>query len=115
MECVMCGAATPCASPQGAAIARRRSRGSCRSFCRQAGGLGGSPAVAPCHVLSGRIRVAYGIAPVSVRCTGKLTSRGALVIYPHDPNKDYVGDGVPGGSYDGGVLLAPPERRVRGG
>lgn len=109
--CVISGAATAGASPQGANAARHRSHGSCGSFCRQAGGLGGNPQVAPCHVLSGRIRVRDGIAPVSVRCAGKRLSRGAVVIYPHNV-RNLVSDGIPRGSYDGVDLVGRPGRKI---
>ena len=106
------GVATAAASPQAATTARHRSHGSCGSFCRQAGGLGGSPAVPPCKILSGRIVVKQGIAPVSVRCRGKRTSRGVVAIYPHNIRRDFVNDGVPQTSYDGVDLVAPPGRIV---
>jgi hypothetical protein len=58
------------------------------------------------------IRVKAGIATVAVRCVGLHTSRGAVVIYPHNFAHDYVNDGVPPGSYDGADLVAPPYRTI---
>ena len=53
-----------------------------------------------------------GLALVRVRCFGKHTSRGAVVIYPHNFNHDSVNDGVPPGSYGGADLVGPPHRSV---
>jgi hypothetical protein len=100
-------------APLSTAAARRaRHHSPCTYFCKHAGGLGGSPGVPPCKVVSSVIRVKAGIATVAVRCAGRRTSRGAVVIYPHDFAHNYVNDGVPAGSYDGADLLAPPHRTV---
>lgn len=93
--------------------ARRQRHGSpCRTFCKQAGGLGGSPGLPPCKVLNRRIIVQSGLAAVTVHCSGRSTSRGAVVIYPHDINHDYVNDGVPPGSYGGADLVCEPGQTV---
>jgi hypothetical protein len=93
--------------------ARRARHGSpCGTFCKQAGGLGGSPGLPPCKVLTRRITVQSGLAAVTVRCSGSSTSSGAVVIYPHDINHDYVNDGVPPGSYGGADLVCKPHHTV---
>jgi hypothetical protein len=96
----------------GAAARRHPHGGTCGTFCRQAGGLGGSPGVAPCTVLNSTIRVVGGVAPVRVRCFGRHTSRGALVIYPHDYLHQTVTDGIPPGSFDGVDLVIAPRHTV---
>jgi hypothetical protein len=93
------------------AAARGHHHGTCGSFCRQAGGLGGSPAVAPCHVVGQVIHVNSGVASVTVRCLGRHTSRGAVVIYPHNTG-DSVDDGIPRGSYAGVDLAVRPHHTV---
>lgn len=95
-----------------AAVATRRHRAPCGTFCRQAGGLGGSPALPPCKVLNHRVQVHQGLAAVTVRCTGRRTSRGAVVIYPHDIVHNTVNDGVPSGSYGGADLTCKPGHTV---
>jgi hypothetical protein len=90
-----------------AASSRAHHRPGCGRFCRQAGGLGGSPGVAPCAILNRQIHEQAGSAAVRVRCHGRGTSRGAVVIWPHDFNHNYVADGVPAGSYDGVDLTVP--------
>ena len=99
-------------APLSTADARRPRHSTCGTFCRQAGGLGGSPGLAPCRVLNSVIRENGGIAPVNVRCSGRHTARGAVVIYPHDINRDSVSDGIPPGSYGGADLVAAPGRTV---
>ena len=94
------------------AVAKRRHRAPCGTFCRQAGGLGGSPGLPPCKVLNRRVEVHQGLAAVTVRCTGGRTSRGAVVIYPHDIEHNSVNDGVPSGSYGGADLVCKPNHRV---
>lgn len=84
----------------------------CGTFCKQAGGLGGSPGVAPCQVLGSLIHSNAGVASVTVRCSGRRTSRGAVAIYPHRFIRDYVNDGVPRGSYGGADLVAAPHHHV---
>jgi hypothetical protein len=96
----------------GAAAKRHPHAGTCGTFCRQAGGLGGNPGVAPCTVLSSTIRVVGGVAPVRVRCFGRHTSRGAVLIYPHDFLHQTVPDGVPPGSFDGVDLVIAPHHTV---
>jgi hypothetical protein len=96
----------------GAAAKRHPHAGTCGTFCRQAGGLGGSPGVAPCTVLSSVIRVVGGVAPVRVRCFGRHTSRGAVLIYPHDYLHQTVNDGVPPGTFDGVDLVVAPHHTV---
>src|SRR5690349_20445481 len=45
------------------AVAKRaRHRSPCGTFCRQAGGLGGSPGTPPCKVLNRRVNVHAGLA-----------------------------------------------------
>jgi hypothetical protein len=95
------------------ADAAKRRHARCRTFCRQAGGLGGSPGTPPCTVVTKVIRVRDRIAPVTVRCSGQRTSRGAVVIYPHNLNRDSVDDGVPRGSYGGGDLVVAPGHQVK--
>jgi hypothetical protein len=99
-------------APLATADARRPRHSTCGTFCRQAGGLGGSPGLAPCKVLNSVIRENTGIAPVKVRCSGRHTARGAVVIYPHNFNRDSVSDGIPSGSYGGADLVAVPGRTV---
>jgi hypothetical protein len=94
------------------ASARRRHRAPCGTFCKNAGGLGGSPGIPPCKVLNRAIHVTGGLASVTVRCHGRHASRGAVAIYPHDFNHDYVGDGVPQGSYGGADLVCKPGQTV---
>ena len=94
------------------AVAKRRHRAPCGTFCRQAGGLGGSPGTPPCKVLNRRVEVHQGLAAVTVRCTGQRTSRGAVVIYPHDIEHNTVSDGVPSGSYGGADLVCKPNHTV---
>ena len=95
------------------AIAKRaRHRSPCGTFCRQAGGLGGSPGTPPCKVLNRQINVHQGLAAVTVRCTAQSTSRGAVAIYPHDIEHNSVSDGVPPGSYGGADLVCKPSRTV---
>lgn len=91
---------------------RARHRSPCGTFCRQAGGLGGSPGTPPCKVLNRQVKVHQGLAAVSVRCTGQNTSRGAVVIYPHDIEHDSVSDGVPPGSFGGADLVCRPNHTV---
>jgi hypothetical protein len=91
---------------------RPRRHTTCGTFCRQAGGLGGNPGIPPCKVLSPVIRVSDRVAGVKVRCDGRHTSRGAVVIYPHNFNHDSVSDGVPPGSYGGADLVGRPHRSV---
>jgi hypothetical protein len=91
---------------------RKRHRSPCGTFCRQAGGLGGSPGTPPCKVLNRRINVHQGLAAVTVRCTGRGTSRGAVAIYPHDIEHNSVSDGVPPGSYGGADLVCKPNHTV---
>jgi hypothetical protein len=99
-------------APLSSVDAKRRGHTTCGTFCRQAGGLGGSPGIPPCKVLSPVIRVTNGVAAVNVRCVGRHTSRGAVAIYPHNFNRDSVSDGVPPGSYGGADLVGPPHRTV---
>ena len=95
------------------AVAKRaRHRSPCGTFCRQAGGLGGSPGTPPCKVLTRRVQVHQGLAAVTVRCTGRRTSRGVVAIYPHDIEHNLVNDGVPSGSYGGGDLVCRPNHTV---
>jgi hypothetical protein len=94
------------------AVAKRRHRAPCGTFCRQAGGLGGSPGTPPCKVLNRWVEVHQGLAAVTVRCTGRRTSRGAVVIYPHDIEHNTVNDGVPSGSYGGADLVCKPNHTV---
>jgi hypothetical protein len=89
-----------------AASRHPRHRPGCGSFCRQAGGLGGEPGLAPCTILSRQIQEKAGSAAVRVRCHGRGTSRGAVVIWPHDFSQ-HVSDGIPNGSYDGVDLTVP--------
>ncbi len=89
-----------------------RHRSPCGTFCRQAGGLGGSPGTPPCKVLNHRVNVHQGLAAVTVRCTGRETSRGAVAIYPHDFEHNTVNDGVPSGSYGGADLVCKPDHTV---
>ncbi|MHB8689787.1 MAG: hypothetical protein ACYDHH_00945 [Solirubrobacteraceae bacterium] len=96
----------------GAAARRHPHAGTCGTFCRQAGGLGGNPGVAPCTVVGSVIRVVGGVAPLRVRCFGRHTSRGALVIYPHDFLHQTVADGVPSGSFDGVDLVIAARHTV---
>jgi hypothetical protein len=91
---------------------RARHRSPCGTFCRQAGGLGGSPGTPPCKVLNRRVNVHHGLAAVIVRCTGRQTSRGAVAIYPHDIEHNSVSDGVPLGSYGGADLVCKPNHTV---
>lgn len=90
---------------------RHHHRAGCGTFCRQAGGLGGSPGRAPCRILNHQIREKNGVAPVTVRCRGKHTSRGAVVIWPHNPPPGF-NDGVPPGSYNGLDLVVSPGKTV---
>jgi hypothetical protein len=95
------------------AVAKRaRHRSPCGTFCRQAGGLGGNPGTPPCKVLNRRVEVDQGLAEVTVHCAGQRTSRGAVVIYPHDIEHNSVNDGVPSGSYGGADLVCNPNRTV---
>jgi hypothetical protein len=95
------------------AIAKRvRHRSPCGTFCRQAGGLGGSPGTPPCKVLSRRVNVHQGLAAVTVRCTGRSTSRGVVAIYPHNIERNSVNDGIPSGSYGGADLVCKPNHTV---
>jgi hypothetical protein len=101
------------ALPTTSTARRARHRSPCGTYCRQAGGLGGSPGLPPCKVLNRVIRVdSGGLASVSVRCFGKRTSRGAVVIYPHNFNRDSVNDGIPQGSYGGADLTCKPHHTV---
>jgi hypothetical protein len=64
-------------------------------------------------VLNRVIRVdSGGLASVRVRCFGKHTSRGAVVIYPHNFNRDRVNDGIPPSSYGGADLTCKPQHTV---
>jgi hypothetical protein len=100
-------------APVSSAVGKRaRHRSPCGTFCRQAGGLGGSPGTPPCKVLNRRINVHQGLAAVMVRCTGGNTSRGAVAIYPHDIEHNSVSDGVPPGSYGGADLVCKPNQTV---
>ena len=100
-------------APISSAVGKRaRHRSPCGTFCRQAGGLGGSPGTPPCKVLNHRVNVHDGLAAVTVRCKGRRTSRGAVAIYPHDIEHNYVSDGVPPGSYGGADLVCKPNHTV---
>jgi hypothetical protein len=100
-------------SPVSSAVGKRaRHRSPCGTFCRQAGGLGGSPGTPPCKVLNHRVNVHDGLAAVTVRCGGRRTSRGAAAIYPHDIEHYSVSDGVPAGSYGGADLVCKPNHTV---
>ena len=100
-------------APVSTVVAKRvRHRAPCGTFCRQAGGLGGSPGLPPCKVLNRRVNVRQGLAAVTVRCTGRRTSRGAVAIYPHDIEHNTVNDGIPSGSYGGADLVCKPNHTV---
>ena len=53
-----------------------------------------------------------GLAAVTVRCNGRRTSQGAVVIYPHDFDHNSVNDGLPPGSYGGADLVCKPRHTV---
>jgi hypothetical protein len=100
-------------APISSAVGKRaRHRSPCGTFCRQAGGLGGSPGTPPCKVLNRQVKVHQGLAAVTVRCTGRRISRGAVAIYPHDIEHNYVNDGVPPGSYGGADMVCKPDHTV---
>lgn len=66
----------------------------------------------PCEVLDRRVKVHQGLAAVTVRCTGRRISRGAVAIYPHDIEHNSVNDGIPSGSYGGADLVCKRDQTV---